>query len=281
MSSEEAEREAPPSPTPPALRVDVITVFPEMVEQAASFSIVGRARQAGVLDLHVHDLRDYTANRHRTTDDYPFGGGAGMVMLPGPVFACAEAVLADVPEGEPRPPVLYTAPDGERFTQRMARELSHAGRCVILCGHYEGLDERVREDLVTREVSIGDYVLTGGELPALVILDAVTRLLPGGLGNEESPHEESFGSGEEGAEVLLEYPHYTRPAEFRGKAVPEVLLSGHHANIAKWRRQQALARTRARRPDLWEQFLPLSKADQKLIDAYDAERGGTDRSGDG
>jgi tRNA (guanine-N1)-methyltransferase len=258
-----------PAPAPPLLRVDIITVFPEMIEQAASHSILGRARQAGVLDLRVHDLRDYTTNKHRTTDDYPFGGGAGMVMLPGPLFACVESLLEGAAPGEV--PVLYMAPDGERFTQRTARELSHTGRCVILCGHYEGVDERVRQALVTRELSIGDYVLTGGELPALVILDAVTRLLPGVLGNEQSPHEESFGSGEEDGEVLLEYPHYTRPAIFRDMPVPDVLLSGHHAKIARWRRQQALVRTRERRPDLWEKLLPLSKADQKLIDAYDAE----------
>jgi tRNA (guanine37-N1)-methyltransferase len=251
------------------MRVDIVTIFPEMVRQAASASIVGRAQQAGALDLRVHDLRDHAEGRHRATDDAPFGGGAGMVMLAKPLFACVESITADAPEGE-RVPVILMAPDGERFTQRIARELSRTPRYVILCGHYEGMDERVRESLVTRELSIGDYVLTGGELPALVVLDAATRLLPGVLGNEASPHEESFGSGEEGAEQLLEYPHYTRPAEFRGMRVPDILLSGHHGNVAKWRRQQALARTRERRPDLWERLLPLSKTDQKLIDAYDA-----------
>lgn len=251
------------------MRVDIVTIFPEMVRQAASASILGRAQQSGALDLRVHDLRDYAEGRHRSTDDTPFGGGAGMVMLPGPLFSCVETITADADEPVP---VILMAPDGERFTQPVARELSRLPRYVILCGHYEGVDERVRESLVTRELSIGDYVLTGGELPALVILDAATRLLPGALGNADSPHEESFGTGEAGAEQLLEYPHYTRPAEFRGARVPDILVSGHHGNIAKWRRQQALARTRERRPDLWERLLPLSKADQKLIDAYDAER---------
>jgi tRNA (guanine37-N1)-methyltransferase len=188
-----------------------------------------------------------------------------------------EAITADAPADAPVP-VILMAPDGERFTQQTARELSRLPRYVILCGHYEGVDERVRDSLVTREISIGDYVLTGGELPALVLLDAATRLLPGVLGNADSPHEESFGTGEAGAEQLLEYPHYTRPAEFRGARVPDILLSGHHGNIAKWRRQRALARTRERRPDLWERLLPLSKADQKLIEAYDAEREAAERS---
>jgi tRNA (guanine37-N1)-methyltransferase len=250
-----------------ALRVDIITTFPEMVRQAAGCSILGRAQAAGRLDLRVHDLRDYAEGRHRQTDDYPFGGGAGMVMTPGPVFTAVEAILADAPAATP---VLLMAPDGERFDQAMARELAALPRYILLCGHYEGMDERVREALVTRAVSIGDFVLTGGELPALVVLDATTRLLPGVLGNEASTADETFG--EAGGGLLLEYPHYTRPADFRGMSVPDVLLSGHHAKIANWRRQQALARTRARRPDLWEKFLPLSRADQKLLDAYDAER---------
>lgn len=245
-----------------ALRVDIVTTFPEMVRGAAGHSILARAQTAGLLDLRVHDLRDYAEGRHRVTDDYPFGGGAGMVMKPEPLFAAVEAVVGD----EAGVPVLFPAPDGEPFTQAIAHELAGASRFMILCGHYEGVDERVREAIVTRELSIGDYVLTGGELPALVILDAVTRLLPGVLGNETSPHEESFGP-----DGLLEYPHYTRPASFNGRDVPDVLLSGHHANITKWRRQQALVRSRARRPDLWQKILPLSKADQKLLDAHDAQ----------
>lgn len=251
--------------TSPSLRIDIITIFPDMVREAAGHSIVGRAIKAGLLDLRVHDLRTWTKGRHKQVDDTPFGGGAGMVMMPEPLFQAVETTIADAPET----PVLLMAPDGARFDQAMAREMSEWPRFVILCGHYEGIDERVREQLVTREVSIGDYVLTGGELAALVILDATTRLLPGALGNAESAQDETF-SGEDG-KVLLEYPHYTRPADFRDLKVPDILLSGHHANIAKWRRQQALVRTRARRPDLWEKFLPLSKADQKLLDTYDAE----------
>jgi tRNA (guanine37-N1)-methyltransferase len=249
-----------------SLRIDIVTIFPEMIREAASHSIIGRAQKAGLLDLRVHDLRDWAKGRHRQTDDTPFGGGAGMVMMAEPLFEAVEAIRADAPET----PVLLTAPDGQQFDQTMAREMAAWPRFVILCGHYEGMDERVRETLVTREVSIGDYVLTGGELAALVILDATTRLLPGALGNAESAGDESF-SGEDG-KMVLEYPHYTRPADFRGSKVPDILLSGHHANIAKWRRQQALVRTRARRPDLWEKLLPLSKADQKLLDAYDAEQ---------
>ncbi|MBC8141799.1 MAG: tRNA (guanosine(37)-N1)-methyltransferase TrmD [Armatimonadetes bacterium] len=250
------------------MRVDIVTVFPDMVRQAAGASILGRAQASGKIELHVHDLRDYAANRHRSTDDAPFGGGAGMVMLPAPLFACVEAITG----GAENVPVIYTAPDGEPFTQSVARELSAEARIIILCGHYEGVDERVRQSLVTREISIGDYVLTGGELPALVILDAVTRLLPDVLGNAASPHEESFGSGEPGAEVLLEYPQYTRPADFRGMVVPEVLQNGHHAKIMHWRRTQSLIRTRERRPDLFAKMLPLSKSDQKLLDAHDAEK---------
>ena len=252
------------------MRVDIVTIFPDMVKHAAACSIVGRAQAAGHLDLRVHDLRDYAHNKHRATDDTPFGGGAGMVMTPAPLFACVEAILEpENGEAEAEPvPVILMAPDGERFDQKIAHELSELPRFVLLCGHYEGMDERVRENLVTREISVGDYVLTGGELPALTILDATTRLLPGVVGNAESIGEESFST--KNGEILLEYPHYTRPADFRGIMVPGVLLSGHHAKIDLWRRQQALLRTRARRPDLWEKLLPLSRADQKLIDAADA-----------
>ena len=246
-----------------AIQIDIITLFPEMVRQAAGASIVGRAQGAGILDLRVHDLRDWTEGRHKQADDAPFGGGAGMVMMPKPIFTAIEAITA----GADNVPVLLTSPDGERFSQAMARELAETPRFVILCGHYEGIDERVREALVTRAISIGDYVLTGGELPALVILDAVTRLLPGVLGNKASAEDETFGGADN--HLLLEYPQYTRPAIFREMPVPDALLSGHHGNIADWRRQQSLARTRERRPDLWEKFLPLSKRDQKLMDAYD------------
>jgi tRNA (guanine37-N1)-methyltransferase len=244
-------------------RVDILTLFPDMIRQAVAHSILARAQSAEHLEIQVHDLRDWAIGKHRQADDTPFGGGAGMVMIPAPIFAAIDELKADAPEV----PVVLMAPDGETFTQAIATEFALLPRYILLCGHYEGIDERVREGRVTRTLSIGDYVLTGGELPALVVLDAVTRLLPGVLGNVESAGEESF-SGAEG-EQLLEYPHYTRPAVFQGMAVPEVLLSGHHANIAKWRRQQALIRTRERRPDMWEKLIPLSKADQKLVDAYD------------
>ena len=237
-----------------------MTLFPEMIQQAASHSILGRAQAAGHLKLHTINPRDFALDRHRTVDDYPFGGSAGMVMKPEPLVAAIEAATA----GEEGIPVLLTAPDGEPFTQALAQELSALPRFVVVCGHYEGVDERVREGWVTREISLGDYVLTGGELAALVMLDATVRLLPGVLGNPSSAQEESFEGG------LLEHPQYTRPAVFRERPVPEVLVSGHHGNVAKWRRTQALVRTRVRRPDLWERLLPLSKADQKLLDAFEA-----------
>ncbi len=253
-------------PTPsPSLRVDIVTLFPGMVTAAAGESILGRAQTTGRLDVRVHDLRNFTHDRHRTVDDAPFGGGVGMVMMCAPLFECLESVLAEAEaNGEAAPPVILLAPDGETFTQEMARELAALPRYIMVCGHYEGVDERVRDALITREVSIGDYVLTGGELPALVILDATARLLPGVLGNAASAGEESFDGG------VLEYPHYTRPSDFRGRRVPDILLSGHHANIEKWRRGEALSRTRARRPDLWAKLAPLSKADQKILDAHDA-----------
>jgi tRNA (guanine37-N1)-methyltransferase len=260
-----------------------VTLFPDMVRSAAHTSIVGRAIASGKLDLRVHDLRHWAEGKHRQADDTPFGGGAGMVMLCAPLFRAIRDILSDGASsdgassaesgtnGQEVIPVVYTAPDGERFNQSMAREFARLDRMVIVCGHYEGVDERVREALVTREVSIGDYVLTGGELPALVMLDATVRLLPGVLGNAESAVEESFGATDGAG--LLEYPQYTRPAVFEGRTVPDILLSGHHGNIAQWRRQQALVRTRQRRPDLWEKLQPLGKADQKLINAWDEGMG--------
>ncbi|MBI2842598.1 MAG: tRNA (guanosine(37)-N1)-methyltransferase TrmD [Armatimonadetes bacterium] len=227
------------------MRIDVITTFPEVIEAGAGFSIVKRAREKGVLDLMVHNLRDYARDRHRSTDDEPFGPGAGMVMKPEPVFDAVETIRRE--SGSVRSKVLLMTPQGETFSQSIASELACEDHLIIICGHYEGVDERIREHLVDREISIGDYVLTGGELPSLVVLDAVTRLLPGALGAEESALEESFAEG------LLEYPHYTRPAEFRGWRVPDVLLSGHHAEIARWRRVQSLKRTYERRPDLLSQ----------------------------
>ena len=241
--------------------VEIVTLFPELIEQVAGHSILGRAQASGQLELFCVNPRDFTYDRHRTVDDCPFGGGAGMVMKPGPLVEAIETATG----GDVRIPVLLTAPDGEPFTQALAQELAALPRLVFVCGHYEGIDERVRDGWITREVSIGDYVLTGGELAALVMLDASVRLLPGVLGNASSAQEESFEGG------VLEYPHYTRPALFRGHGIPEVLTSGHHANVAKWRRTQALVRTRVRRPDLWEKLLPLERSDQKLLVAYDAQ----------
>lgn len=206
-------------------------------------SIIKRARQAGVLDLRIHDLREWTHDRHRTVDDTPYGGGPGMVLKPEPLFEAVEALRA---ERGTKLKVILTSPSGRRFDQAVARELSRETDLLFLCGSYEGYDERVREHLVDDDLSLGDFVLTNGNLPAMVMIDAVARLLPGALGDDASSADESFSHG------LIEYPHYTRPAEFRGWPVPEVLLSGNHARIAQWRRAQALRRTAERRPDLWE-----------------------------
>ena len=220
------------------MKVDVLTLFPGMFSGPLDESIIKRARATGVLDLRVHNLRDWTHDRHRTVDDKPFGGGPGMLLKPEPIFEAVES-LADE-----QARVILLSPTGRPFNQQVAHEMAEASHLVLVCGSYEGFDERVREHLADDEVSIGDYVLTNGALPAMVIIDAVTRLLPGALGDDASADEESFSQG------LLEYPHYTRPADFRGWKVPEVLLSGNHADIAKWRREQALLRTRQRRPDL-------------------------------
>lgn len=227
-------------------------------------SIVQRARERGLLDLRVHDLRAFAVDRHRTTDDAPYGGGAGMVMRPEPFFAAVDAIRAESPDRALSATIALT-PQGRVFTQAAAVELSQQPHLVLLCGHYEGFDERVREHLVTDEISIGDYVLTGGELPAMVVIDAVTRLLPGVLGSADSLAEESHGAGR------LEYPHYTRPADFRGWSVPEVLLSGNHAAIARWRREQSLARTLRRRPDLLA-TAALSSEDRRLLASLGASQ---------
>lgn len=235
------------------MRIDVVTLFPGMFEGPMSESIIKRAQAAGVLDLRITDLRDYSKDKHRKVDDRPFGGGAGMVIKPEVVFDCLEAM-----ELAPGARVILTDPQGVTFTQKLANELAEAPQLVFLCGHYEGFDERVREHLVTDEISIGDYVLTGGELPAMVMIDAVVRLLPGAIGKIESAHEDSFYTG------LLDYPHYTQPANYRGWEVPEILRSGNHGAIAKWRREQALLRTFQRRPDLLE-TAPLTKEDRKFL----------------
>lgn len=217
------------------MRIDVLTLFPEICEGPLGASILGRALAAGVADVRVANIRDWASDKHRMTDDVPYGGGAGMVMKPEPIFAAVEAVRT------PSSRVLLLSPRGQTLTQTMARELSHLDHLVLVCGHYEGVDERVAQHLVDGEISIGDYVLTNGALAACVVVDAVVRLLPGALGNEASAAEESFSEG-----ANLEYPHYTRPAEFRGWRVPDVLLSGNHAAIDAWRREQAALRTRER-----------------------------------
>jgi len=237
------------------LRVDVFTIFPGMVEAYAGESILGRAGVAGHLDVRAHDLRLATEDAHRTIDDSPFGGGAGMVMMPEPVFAAVEAV-------DPPRPLILLGPGGRRFDQSVAAELAALDGFSLLCGRYEGVDERIRTGLCDDEVSLGDFVLAGGELAALAIMEAVARLRPGVLGNEASPDDESFADG------LLEYPHYTRPADFRGMEVPEVLRSGDHGRVARWRRAGALVRTLALRPDLIERRGGLTEADQALLEEF-------------
>ncbi len=223
------------------LRVDIISIFPSVFEPYLSEGMLGIAREKGLLDVHLHDLRDYSTDRHRSVDDRPYGGGPGMVMMPGPIFAAVEHIQT---LAEPNARLLLMSPQGRPFDQMLATELSAESRLLFICGRYEGCDERVRIGLNPEEVSIGDYVLTGGELPAMVILDAVTRLLPGVLGHEDSARQDSFVEG------MLDCPHYTRPAEFRGLKVPDVLLSGHHKAIEDWRREHRFESTRQRRPDL-------------------------------
>ena len=222
------------------MKIDVLTLFPGMFPGPLDESIIKRACESGRLQLGVHDLRDYTHDRHRTVDDRPFGGGPGMLLKPEPLFEAVEALRGE------KTRVIVTSPAGRPFRQEIARELADEKHLLLVCGSYEGFDERVRQSLADDEISIGDYVLTNGALPAMVIVDAVTRLLPGVLGDDESSQDESFSG------CLLEYPQYTRPAEFRGMNVPEVLLSGDHAAIEKWRREQATVQTRQRRPDLLE-----------------------------
>jgi tRNA (guanine37-N1)-methyltransferase len=220
------------------VKIAILTLFPGMFAGPLDESIVKRAREAGLLELTLHNLRDYAHDRHRTVDDRPFGGGPGMLLKPEPLFEAVEKLARETTR------VILLSPSGRTFNQAMAHELAQLDDLLLISGHYEGFDERVREHLADDELSIGDYVLTNGALPAMVIIDAVTRLLPGALGDDTSSHEESFSHG------LLEYPQYTRPADFRGMKVPEVLLSGNHAEIAKWRAEQANARTKERRPDL-------------------------------
>ncbi len=228
------------------MKFDVLTLFPETFELVMKESIIGRAQEKGLVEVNAIDIRGYTKDKHRKVDDYPFGGGSGMVMMCQPVFDAFRAMTEGL---NARPKVIYMSPQGRVLTQKMAVELSKEEHLILLCGHYEGIDERIIEELVDEEISIGDYVLTGGELPAMVLIDCVSRLIPGVLSSEGSFSDESHFNG------LLEYPQYTRPAEYEGRPVPEILLSGHHANIQKWRSEQSLERTRKKRPDLYGEYL--------------------------
>jgi tRNA (guanine37-N1)-methyltransferase len=234
------------------MRIDIITLFPEICRAPLSESIMNRAQEKGIVELHVHNLRDWTTDKHHVVDDAPFGGGQGMVMKPEPIFAAVENLKQQTSNAQDpspsvqlqSPKVILMSPAGRCFDQRVANQLAHESHLIIVCGHYEGIDHRVLEHLVDLELSIGDYVLTNGAIAAVVVVDAIVRLLPGALGHEQSAEDDSFAGG------LLEAPQYTRPAEFRAWKVPEVLLSGNHAEIAKWRREQAIKRTRENRPDL-------------------------------
>ena len=238
------------------MRFHVMTLFPDMISAGLGTSITGRAIENHIFELNIVNIRDYSKDKHKHVDDYPYGGGAGMVMQPGPVYDCYQDIVKDMKK---KPRVIYMTPQGKVFSQFIAEELSKEEELIFLCGHYEGIDERVLEEIVTDELSIGDYVLTGGELPAMVMIDSISRLIPGVLNNDDSAEYESFQDG------LLEYPQYTRPETFMDKKVPPVLLSGHHGNIEKWRREQSLKRTLLRRPELLEKA-ELTKDDKKILE---------------
>ena len=250
------------------MRIDIATLFVDMCEWVLGESIIGRARRAGILDIRCHQIRNYTQDKHRRVDDTPYGGGMGMLMQADPIWRCYEAATR---ECEQKPHVIYLSPQGQVFDQQKARQLAQKEHLFLLCGHYEGVDQRVLDEIVDEEISIGDYVLTGGELGALVITDAVARLCDGVLADEECYTEESHYNG------LLEYPQYTKPAVWHGQAVPEVLLSGHHANIQAWRRQKALENTLRKRPDLLEQA-PLTEADRRYLRELQAKEQKKDAS---
>lgn len=243
------------------MRFDVLTLFPESMDAFLKESIIGRARQAGALDIRTHDIRRFSQNKHRKVDDYPFGGGTGMVMSAQPIIDAWRHVVEEVGY---RPKTLYMSPQGQVLTQARARALLEERSLILLCGHYEGVDERVLESIVDEEISIGDYVLTGGELPAMVLIDCIGRMVPGVLPNEEAFSEESHFDG------LLEYPHYTRPADHEGKKVPDILLSGHHVNVGKWRFLQQLERTKQKRPDMYEAY--ASAHPERIAEAYGLNR---------
>lgn len=237
------------------MRIDILTLFPEMCNAYLSESIIGRARKSGKVQIECKDIRNYTKDKHRRVDDTPYGGGMGMIMQVEPVFDCFEALCSEIGE---RPHLIYLTPQGKTLTQQRVKELSKMNNIALLCGHYEGIDERVIEELRPEEISVGDYVLTGGELPALILADSISRMLPGVLSDDECFTEESHFSS------LLEYPQYTRPYEWHGRSVPDVLLTGHHANVEKWRREKSLERTLDRRPDMLEKA-DLSKKDREYL----------------
>ncbi|SDM64196.1 tRNA (guanine37-N1)-methyltransferase [Fictibacillus solisalsi] len=239
-----------------------MSLFPEMFGGVFGSSILKKTQEKGLVEYHVTDFREYTENKHRRVDDYPYGGGAGMVLTPQPLFDAVEDVTQ---KSDAKPRVVLLCPQGERYTQKKAEELSKEKHLIFVCGHYEGYDERIRENLVTDEISIGDFVLTGGELGAMVIIDSVTRLLPGALGNEESSVRDSYSSG------LLEHPHYTRPADFRGMKVPDILLSGNHKHIEEWRTKESLRRTWKRRPDLLHSA-DLTEQEKKWLEEVKKEK---------
>lgn len=230
------------------MKFHILTLFPEMVMEGLNTSIIGRAIEKDYLDIEAVNIRDYTNSKHKKVDDYPYGGGAGMLMQAQPVYDAYQAIVQGIDKAHTPPRVIYVTPQGTVFNQRMAEAMAEEEDLIFLCGHYEGIDERVLETIVTDYVSIGDYVLTGGELPAMVMIDTIARLVPGVLNNRESSETESFSSG------LLEYPQYSRPEEWNGMRVPEILLSGHHANVEKWRFEQSVERTKERRPDLYEKY---------------------------
>jgi tRNA (guanine37-N1)-methyltransferase len=244
------------------VKIDIVTIFPEMIRGALGYSILSRAQQECRVTINVTDMRDFTADKRKTVDDAPYGGGAGMVLKPEPIFDAVESLTP----GETGVRVILMTPQGRPFSQEIAKELAAEQHIVLICGHYEGFDERIREHLATDEISVGDYVLTGGELPALIVVDAVSRLLPGVLGNDQSLGDETFEND------LLEYPQYTRPFDFRGWPVPDVLLSGHHAQVAQWRLEQQESRTRDRRPDLWEKYAERKALRDAEIAATKARR---------
>ncbi len=237
------------------MRIDILTLFPELCRTVMSESIIGRAQKKGVLEVYCHHIRDYAYDKHNRVDDAPYGGGKGMLLLAEPIATCFEDICR---QSENRPRLIYMSPQGEKLTQQKVKTLASYDHIAILCGHYEGVDERFLDEFVDEQISIGDYVLTGGELPALILADAISRLVPGVLSSEECFLDESHYHG------LLEYPQYTRPAVWRGREVPEVLLSGHHANILKWRRRQSLMRTARQRPDLLKR-LELNQEDQEIV----------------